>query len=190
MSLFGRRDNASSTPASPGDSRSQDSAAPAPSPSRPQQRRITHIAPGTRIRGEVTGPTELLVEGEVEGEIRVDAPVIVGGEGVVQGPITAQVVRIGGRVFGNVVAADRVEVAPSGTLEGDILSPRITIAEGAFFKGRVEMKSDKPEKTARPDRQDKSEKSEKSEKAEETRRPREGGESGRSTKAAVEPGKP
>jgi cytoskeletal protein CcmA (bactofilin family) len=183
MSLFGRRDNASSTSASPGDSRSQESPAPAPSPSRPQQRRITHIAPGTRIRGEVTGPTELLIEGEVEGEIRVDAPVIVGGEGVVQGPITAQVVRIGGRVFGNVVAADRVEVAPSGTLEGDILSPRITIAEGAFFKGRVEMKSDKPERTGKP------EKSEKSEKPEETRRPREGGESGRSTKAPAEPGK-
>jgi cytoskeletal protein CcmA (bactofilin family) len=181
MSLFGRRDNASSTPASPGDSRLQDS--PAPSPSRPQQRRITHIAPGTRIRGEITGPTELLVEGEVEGEIRVDAAVIVGGEGVVQGPITAQVVRIGGRVFGNVGAADRVEVAPSGTLEGDILAPRITIAEGAFFKGRVEMKSDKPEKTGKS--------SDKAEKvaAEDARRPREGGEPGRSTKASVEPGK-
>lgn len=180
MSLFGRRDNASSTPASGGDSGRQDSSTPAPSPSRPQQRRITHIAPGTRIRGEVTGPTELLVEGEVEGEIRVDAPVIVGGEGVVQGPITAQVVRVGGRVFGNVVAADRVEVAPSGTLEGDILSPRITIAEGAFFKGRVEMKSDKPEKTGRSEKVA----------AEEARRPREGGEPGRSTKASVEPGKP
>lgn len=176
MSLFGRRDNASSTPVSAGDSGRQDSSAPAPSPSRPQQRRITHIAPGTRIRGEVTGPTELLVEGEIEGEIRVDAPVIVGGEGVVQGPITAQVVRIGGRVFGNVVASDRVEVAPSGTLEGDILSPRITIAEGAFFKGRVEMKGDKPDRAEKA--------------SEEARRPKGGGEPGRSTKASVEPGKP
>jgi cytoskeletal protein CcmA (bactofilin family) len=181
MSLFGRRDNASSTPASPGNAgnpgRNQDAQLPSSS-ARPQQGRITHIAPGTRIKGEVNGSTELLVEGEVEGEIRVDAPVIVGGEGVVQGPITAHVVRVGGRVFGNVFATERVEVAPSGTLEGDIQSPRITIAEGAFFKGRVEMKGDKPEK---PDR---------SQKTEEARQPKAGGEQGRSTKASVEPGKP
>lgn len=174
MSLFGRRDNASSTPASPSDPGRHQDAPAASSATRPQQRRITHIAPGTRIRGEVSGPTELLVEGEVEGEIRVDAAVIVGGEGVVQGPITAHVVRIGGRVFGNVSANERVEVAPSGTLEGDILSPRITIAEGAFFKGRVEMKGDKPEKPA---------------KVEEARRPK-GGDQGSSTKAQGEPGKP
>ncbi|MES1240838.1 MAG: polymer-forming cytoskeletal protein [Acidobacteriota bacterium] len=182
MSLFGRRDNASSTPASAGGSagdtgRHQESSSS--SAARSQQRRITHIAPGTRIQGEVTGPTELLVEGEIQGEVRVDAPVIVGAEGVVHGPISAQVVRVGGRVFGSVQAVERVEVAPSGTLEGDILAPRITIAEGAFFKGRVEMKGDKPEKPQRPDN-----------KAEEARRPKEGGEPGRSTKAPAEPGKP
>jgi len=186
MSLFGRRDNASSPPASTGNAgdpgRTQDASLPTPSPSRSQQRRITHIAPGTRIRGEVTGPTELLVEGEVEGEIRIDAPVIVGAEGVVQGPISAQVVRVGGRVFGDVHAADRVEVAPSGTLEGDIHAPRITIAEGAFFKGRVDMKGDKPEKAARPE-------TPVSDRSEEARRPK-GGDQGRSTKASVEPGKP
>ena len=107
--------------------------------SRTQQRRITHIAPGSRIQGQLSGPTELLVEGEVEGEIRVDATVMIGTEGVVQGPVTAHVVRIGGRVFGNVTASDRIEVAPSGSVEGDVAAPRIVIAEGAFFKGRVEM---------------------------------------------------
>lgn len=179
MSIFGRRDNASSTPASASDPGRPQESTPSPSSSRSQQRRITHIAPGTRIQGEVTGSTELLVEGEVQGEIRIDAPVIVGADGVVQGPIIAQVVRVGGRVFGNVQAADRVEVAPSGTLEGDILAPRITIAEGAFFKGRVEMKGDKPEKGPRPDT-----------KADEERRPKGGGDQGSSTKAPNEPGKP
>ena len=114
--------------------------------SRTQQRRITHIAPGTRIQGQLSGPTELLVEGEIEGEIRVDATVMIGTEGVVQGPVTAHVVRIGGRVFGNVTASDRIEVAPSGSVEGDVAAPRIVIAEGAFFKGRVEMMTE--EKTA------------------------------------------
>jgi cytoskeletal protein CcmA (bactofilin family) len=133
MSIFGRRENEGSAPASSGGS-------PDPSSSsRTQQRRITHVAPGSRIQGQVSGPTELLVEGEVEGEIRVDATVMIGAEGVVQGPVTAHVVRIGGRVFGNVTASDRIEVAPSGSLEGDAAAPRIVIAEGAFFKGRVEM---------------------------------------------------
>ncbi len=133
MSIFGRRENTGSAPASPGGSQDQSS------PSRTQQRRITHVAPGSRIQGQLSGPTELLIEGEVEGEIRVDATVMIGSEGVVQGPVTAHVVRIGGRVFGNVNASDRVEVAPSGSLEGDVSAPRIIIAEGAFFKGRVEM---------------------------------------------------
>jgi cytoskeletal protein CcmA (bactofilin family) len=136
MSIFGRRENTGSVPASPGGSQEQSSSS---SSSRSQQRRITHVAPGSRIQGQLSGPTELLVEGEVEGEIRVDATVMIGTEGVVQGPVTAHVVRIGGRVFGNVTASDRVEVAPSGSVEGDIAAPRIIIAEGAFFKGRVEM---------------------------------------------------
>ena len=149
MSIFGRRENTGPAPASSGGSADQ------PSPSRTQQRRITHVAPGSRIQGQLSGPTELLIEGEVEGEIRVDATVMIGSEGVVQGPVTAHVVRIGGRVFGNVTASDRVEVAPSGSLEGDVAAPRIIIAEGAFFKGRVEMMTeektaDKQEKEQRP----------------------------------------
>ncbi|MFL6198353.1 MAG: polymer-forming cytoskeletal protein [Thermoanaerobaculia bacterium] len=119
-------------------------------PSRPQQRRITHIAPGSRVQGQLTGPTELLIEGEVEGEIRIDAAVMIGSEGIVHGPVSAHVVRVGGRLFGNVTASDRVEVAPSGSLEGDVAAPRIIIAEGAFFKGRVEMTGDKAEKARRP----------------------------------------
>jgi cytoskeletal protein CcmA (bactofilin family) len=101
---------------------------------------MTHIAPGTRVVGQLSGPTELLIEGEVEGEVRVDAAVMIGADGAVKGPISANVVRVGGRVEGNVQATERVEVAPSGTLEGDITAPRVIIAEGAFFKGRVEMR--------------------------------------------------
>lgn len=147
----------------------------AQTPSRSQQRRITHIAPGSRIQGQLTGPTELLIEGEVEGEIRVDAAVMIGTDGLVQGPVTAPVVRVGGRLFGNVTASDRVEVAPSGSLEGDVAAPRIIIAEGAFFKGRVEMTGDKAQ---RPDR---------NEKSEEARRPKGTGEPGRPPKGSPEP---
>jgi cytoskeletal protein CcmA (bactofilin family) len=138
MSIF-RRENASSSAASGGSSEPSGAS---------QKRRLTHVAPGTRVRGELTGPTELLIEGEVEGEIRLDATVTVGAEGAVHGPIFAPVVRVGGRVTGNVAASDRVEVAPSGSIEGDISAPRIIIAEGAFFRGRVEMKGDESRSAA------------------------------------------
>lgn len=137
MAIF-RRENASSLSAAGGSSEPSNS-------SQKQQRRITHIAPGTRLRGEVSGPTELLVEGEVAGEIRVEEAVTVGADGVVNGPISAPVVRIGGRVVGNVHASDRVEISASGSLEGDIDSPRIAIAEGAFFKGWSNRKRERPQ---------------------------------------------
>ena len=133
MSIF-RRDNTSSSPASGG---SSEFSSPA------QRHRLTHVAAGTRLAGEVTGATELLIEGELRGEIRVEAAVTVGAEGAVEGPVTAPVVRVSGRVVGNVIASDRVEVSPSGSVEGDISAPRIVIAEGAFFKGRVEMRGDR-----------------------------------------------
>lgn len=140
MSIF-RRDNAAAMPAAGG---SPEPASPA------QKRRITHIAAGSRLRGEVSGATELLIEGEVEGEIRVDSTVTIGAEGSVRGPIAAPMVRVSGSVVGNVVASDRVEVAPSGSVEGDIAAPRVVIAEGAFFKGRVEMKGEGPREGRRP----------------------------------------
>jgi cytoskeletal protein CcmA (bactofilin family) len=128
MSIF-RRETTPSSPVPGG----------APEPS--QKRRLTHIAAGTRLQGAVTGATELLIEGEIAGEVRIDAMVTVGAEGVVTGPIAAPVVRIGGRVIGDVAASDRVEVSPSGSLEGDISAPRVVIAEGAFFKGKVAMRA-------------------------------------------------
>lgn len=141
MPMF-RRENPTSASAAPGGS--PESSSPS------QKRRMTHVAPGTRLRGEVTGATELLIDGEVEGEVRLEAAVTVGAEGSVAGPITAPVVRIAGRVVGDVAAADRVEVAPTGSLEGNVTAPRIVISEGAFFKGRVEMKGQPAREASRP----------------------------------------
>lgn len=105
--------------------------------------RVTQIAAGSRILGEVTGSTEVLVEGEVQGAIRVDATVVVGAGGLVAGPIEGKVVRIAGKVVGDVRGADRVEVGTAAVLEGDIAAPRVIISEGAFFKGMVQMQGDR-----------------------------------------------
>ncbi len=112
-----------------------------------RRRQTTLIAPGSLVTGRITGPTELLVEGEIEGDLEIDGVITVGSEGRVRGEIAGKVVRVGGRVVGNVRGGERVEVLATGALEGDVSAPRVTIAEGAFFKGRVEMggaKSDGP----------------------------------------------
>ncbi|HSS77457.1 MAG TPA: polymer-forming cytoskeletal protein [Thermoanaerobaculia bacterium] len=144
MSIFRRETTAPSAAGSGGSAEASGSA---------QRHRLTHIAAGTRLHGEVSGATELLVDGEVAGEVRVDAPVIVGADGVVEGPISAPAVRVGGRVVGDITATDRVEVLATGGLEGNISAPRVVISEGAFFKGRIEMtkaKEPPPAKKAKP----------------------------------------
>ncbi|HEX6201132.1 MAG TPA: polymer-forming cytoskeletal protein [Thermoanaerobaculia bacterium] len=133
MPLF-RRENDEREPPSP--YRQPAAAPPAPGP---RERPATRIAEGTHIRGEITGTTELVVDGEVEGEIRLDARAVVGATGVVRGQVTARSVLVAGRVEGDVRGSERVEVGGSGNIQGDIAAPRVTIAEGAFFKGKVEM---------------------------------------------------
>jgi cytoskeletal protein CcmA (bactofilin family) len=99
----------------------------------------TTIAAGSRVKGDVIGETELVIEGTVEGVVRVDNRVEVGARGEVHGQILAQSVRIGGKVYGNVAGKDRVEVLLSGALQGDVHSPKVSIAEGGFFKGNIDM---------------------------------------------------
>jgi cytoskeletal protein CcmA (bactofilin family) len=108
------------------------------------------IAPGTRVTGRITGASEVWIEGDVDGEVRVDHTVVVGTGGRVLGGVSARTVRVAGRVAGDLRGAERVEVAATGKVEGDISAPRVVIAEGAFFKGSVEMSGD----AGRPARQE------------------------------------
>jgi cytoskeletal protein CcmA (bactofilin family) len=116
----------------------------------PRRGAATLIAPGTRVTGEVTGTAEIQLGGEVEGEVRVEAMVVVGAGGSVRGPVHGQVVRVIGQVSGNVSATERVEVAPGGSVEGDIAAPRVVIAEGAFFRGKIDMQGDEKREPRRP----------------------------------------
>jgi cytoskeletal protein CcmA (bactofilin family) len=145
MSIF-RRDTDEPRPAAAGTSTPHTSPAPAPAGSerRPHPAAAgpagtTHIAPGAKITGEVNGTSDLVVDGELEGQVRLESNVTVGAEGKVHGDIVAKSVRIGGRVVGNVQGHEKVEILPSGRLEGDVAAPRVVLAEGAFFKGKVEM---------------------------------------------------
>ena len=101
--------------------------------------RASYIASGIKFKGEITGNAEVVVDGEVEGRVNVQAPVVIGSSGVVSGDIAAKTVEVSGKVLGNVKSGDRFELQPSGRIEGDVSSPRVIIAEGAYFKGNVEM---------------------------------------------------
>jgi len=97
------------------------------------------IGPNIRIQGELSGDEDLVVEGRVEGKISVSKGLRVGPQAQVNAEVKAHHVTIAGRVVGNVVAVDKVEILPSGILEGNIRAPKIAIAEGAQFKGSVDM---------------------------------------------------
>lgn len=102
-------------------------------------RRVTYVAPGSKLVGIIMGTAEVLVEGELEGELKLDSRVVVGPQGKVKGNIMARSVRIAGQLVGNVQGLERVELTSTASLEGNLAAPRVVIAEGAFFKGEVEM---------------------------------------------------
>ncbi len=137
MSIFRRENDPSPEPPAP--ARPARSAPRAPAKQKSAPSGSTHIATGSKVIGEISGAADLVIDGVVEGEIHLESQVVVGPEGRVEGKIHARSVEVGGKVMGNVQGGERVEVLASGSLEGDVLSPRVVIAEGAFFKGRVEM---------------------------------------------------
>jgi cytoskeletal protein CcmA (bactofilin family) len=142
MGFFG-----SKTPARPDDERPpqpHDSPKPAAAPASaahktPAEVKTAVIGPNIRIQGELSGDEDLVVEGRVEGKISVSKGLRIGPQAQVNAEVKAHHVTIAGRIVGNVTATERVEILPSGILEGNIRAPKIAIAEGAQFKGSVDM---------------------------------------------------
>jgi cytoskeletal protein CcmA (bactofilin family) len=88
----------------------------------------------------LTGDEDLTIEGRVEGKIDLkEHNLTIGPNGRIQAEIAAKSVRIQGEVNGNVAAGEKVELAETGRVIGDIVAPRIVIADGARFKGSVDM---------------------------------------------------
>jgi cytoskeletal protein CcmA (bactofilin family) len=93
------------------------------------------------ITGEISGSESLLVEGKVEGSINQPGNrVTVGRNGKVNASVTAREVVLLGKVRGNVSAADRVDIRSEGGLTGDVAAARISIEDGAFFKGGIDIR--------------------------------------------------
>ena len=131
MALFKKDSDESAVQAAltpPGDVRST-SAAPA----------RTYIAAGSHIEGSISGETEVLVDGTLEGSVELKGRFVLGRRGRIRGDVTAHSVQISGKVEGNVRATEKIEVAPSGSIEGNLAAPLVSIAEGGVCNGRIEM---------------------------------------------------
>ena len=93
------------------------------------------------IKGEVSGSESLYIDGRVEGSINLAGNrVTVGRNGIVGANITAREVIILGKVRGNLTASDRVEIRSDGSLTGDVVAARISIEDGAYFKGGIDIR--------------------------------------------------
>ena len=113
---------------------------PAYEPRAAGQRDVVHIGKSVVIKGELNGSEDLTIEGHVEGKIELkDHVLTIGGNGRIRAQIFAKAVIVLGEVVGNVTATEKVDIRDNGSVDGDIVSPRVAIAEGAHFRGSVDM---------------------------------------------------
>ncbi len=100
----------------------------------------TSLGASMVVKGELSGSEHLLIHGQFEGTINLqDHCLTVGPSGQVKAEIQAGRTVILGSVFGNISARDRIEIRKSGQVVGDLVSPGISIEDGAYFKGKIEI---------------------------------------------------
>src|SRR5215831_11018717 len=93
------------------------------------------------IKGEVSGSESLYIDGKVEGSINLSGNrVTIGRNGQVSATINAREVVVQGKIVGNVNASDRLNVRAEGSLTGDVVAQRISVEDGAFFKGKIDIR--------------------------------------------------
>ena len=106
----------------------------------PMEKDIVNIGKSVVIKGELNGSEDLTIEGHVEGTIQLrDHVLTIGPNGRIKAQVFAKAVIVLGEVTGNVTASDKVDIRDNGSVDGDIISPRVAIAEGAHFRGSVDM---------------------------------------------------
>lgn len=92
-----------------------------------------------RIKGEIYADENLFIEGLVDGKIEITKELIVGKAGDIRANVQAQSVTLGGKFRGDIVANDRVALESTASCEGNVTAPRLSISDGAYFKGSVDM---------------------------------------------------
>ena len=153
---------ASGQPAAPQPPTSMSAGVPGPrlEASHSMEKDIVNIGKSVVIKGELNGSEDLTIEGHVEGTIQLrDHVLTIGPNGRIKAQVFAKSVIVLGEVTGNVTASDKVDIRDNGSVDGDIVAPRVAIAEGAHFRGSVDMQRkgngqvQQPAKPAQPQQQ-------------------------------------
>lgn len=124
--------------------------APAPAPRSGSQAQLggTLIGPNVTIEGSVTGSETMVIDGTLRGEINISSDLRVGTKGRVEAKVHARNIVIEGKLNGEISADDRVELVSGSSVDGNIKAPKIIVAEGAKFRGSVDMGSKVPSEHA------------------------------------------
>lgn len=152
-----RKDSSGSVPVSSRASLRTDSAAavsravPQASSGRRADAAKATIGPTLVVKGDLSSDEDLVIAGEFEGSIDVsNVTLTITASGRVHADVKANVVEIEGEVAGDVNGLDKVVIAKTGRMEGNIISPRVILDDGAKFRGRIDMNSEHFSKPARP----------------------------------------
>ena len=125
---------------------------PRPEPAHQLEKDNVNIGKSVVIKGELNGSEDLTIEGHVEGTIQLKEHVLtIGPNGRIKAQVFAKAVIVLGEVTGNVTASDKVDIRDNGSVDGDIISPRVAIAEGAHFRGTVDMQRKAGQATPKAD---------------------------------------
>jgi len=101
---------------------------------------MVHIGKSVVIKGELSGSEDLTIEGQVDGKIELRQNVLtIGPNGRIKAQVFAKAVIVQGEVTGNITASEKVDIRDNGSVDGDIASPKVAIAEGAHFRGAIDM---------------------------------------------------
>ena len=125
---------------------------PAMRPSAPAARDLACLGATLTIKGQITGDEDLQIDGTVEGPISLKAHrLTVGRTARLNSEVTAREVVVYGKASGNLRGRDRVEIKKDGEVTGDITTARISIEEGAYFNGHIEIERPKSQPKAEPE---------------------------------------
>lgn len=108
------------------------------------------------IKGELSASEDLTIEGQVEGKVELKQNILtIGANGKIKASVFAKAVIVQGEVHGNITATEKVEIRDAGSVDGDLASPRVAIADGAHFRGSIDMQrgkttDGKPGEAAKP----------------------------------------
>ena len=113
-----------------------------------------NIGKSVIIKGDLSGSEDLTIEGQVEGKIELRQNILtIGPNGKIKAAVFAKAVVIQGEVQGDITASERIDIRDAGSVDGDLSAPRIAIADGAHFRGSIDMQKtpgSKPTEVAKP----------------------------------------